>query len=140
MRSVADDLRHETRERLARLDAADRVKVERRGVRFALIGAGALAVHGVARSTFDLDLFTTDARVLDAALWAEVVRSGASVDVRLGDSEDPLAGVIRRSGDERDVDVAVGRADWRRGRSGAPPPPSPQACACRSCPPSISSC
>jgi hypothetical protein len=36
------------------------------GTRFALIGAGALAVHGVTRSTRDLDLEAAVARRLDA--------------------------------------------------------------------------
>jgi hypothetical protein len=39
--------------------------LEQGGVRLGLIGAAALAVHGVARSTFDLDLLTTDPAVLD---------------------------------------------------------------------------
>lgn len=54
-RSLLDDV-------AARLDAA--------GVSYALVGAGALAAHGIARATFDLDLFTTAAAVLDAGTWA----------------------------------------------------------------------
>jgi len=44
----------------------------------ALIGAAALAVHGISRSTFDIDLLVTDRGVLDDSLWislpASVVR------------------------------------------------------------------
>ena len=36
-------------------------------IRHALIGAGALASHGISRSTFDIDLFTTDPAALDTA-------------------------------------------------------------------------
>ncbi|MBL0278437.1 MAG: hypothetical protein IPQ24_20605 [Anaeromyxobacter sp.] len=60
-----------------------------RGVRHALIGAGALAVHGVSRSTFDLDLLVTDQAVLQAAFWAELAAAGPSP---LGDPTPPAAG------------------------------------------------
>lgn len=81
------------------------------GVRYALVGAGALAAHGISRSTFDLDLFTTDAVALDPTTWARLAAdSRVRVDVRLGDADDPLAGVVRlATAGERDVDVVVGR-------------------------------
>ena len=85
------------------------------GVQYALIGAGALAVHGVSRSTLDVDLFTTDAAVLDSAVWALVTASSRiQVEIRRGDADDPLAGVVRitRAG-ERDIDVVVGRHGWQ---------------------------
>jgi hypothetical protein len=81
----------------------------------ALVGAGALAVHGVARSTFDLDLFTTIPAVLDPAAWRGLA-AGADVRVtiRRGDAEDPLLGVIRFEAEgERDVDIVVGRPGWQ---------------------------
>lgn len=85
------------------------------GVPHALVGAGALAVHGISRSTFDLDLFTTDRRALDPAAWG-APGAPALVEVRVGDDADPLAGVVRlRSPGQRDVDVVVGRAGWQRG-------------------------
>lgn len=92
------------------------------GVAHALIGAGALAIHGISRATFDLDLFTTDRRALDPATWARVEADGVSVVLRRGDDSDPLAGVVRlaRPG-QRDVDVVVGRAGWQAaipGRAG----------------------
>ncbi len=85
------------------------------GVRHALIGAGALAVHGIARSTFDLDLLTTQTVALDAATWTTLAAdTRVQVSVRRGDADDPLAGVVRiaREG-ERPVDVVVGRASWQ---------------------------
>lgn len=81
-------------------------------VPFALIGAGALAVHGVSRSTVDQDLLVTDRRVLHLACWAGLPHD-ILVDPRSGDAEDPLAGVVRfSSAGERDVDLIVGRIGW----------------------------
>jgi hypothetical protein len=78
----------------------------------ALIGGLALAARGVLRGTLDVDLLA-DARTLDDALWAPLRAAGAEVSVRRGDSDDPLAGVvrIRRTG-ERPVDVVVPRRAW----------------------------
>ena len=55
------------------------------GVRFALIGAHAMAARGYPRFTLDVDLLTTDMRVLDTGHWAGLVRAGAQVDARRGD-------------------------------------------------------
>ena len=87
------------------------------GARYALVGAGALAVHGIARSTFDLDLFTTDVAALQGATWTRLAAdSRVHVDVRLGDADDPLAGVVRlATAGERDIDVVVGRWPWQTG-------------------------
>ena len=83
------------------------------GIPSALIGAAALAVHGVSRSTFDQDLLVMDERVLDTQTW-DTLHGGASVDIRRGDADDPLAGVVRLSAaNERDVDVVVGRYGWQ---------------------------
>lgn len=80
----------------------------------ALIGAAALAVRGIARSTFDIDLLATDRRVLDARLWAPLASDGIEVDVRRGDADDPLAGVVRLSSPgDRPVDIVVGRYEWQ---------------------------
>lgn len=89
--------------------------LERLGVPYALIGAGALAVHGVARSTFDVDLFATAASVLEPDVWADVsAMPGTRVEVRRGDGDDPLAGVVRIEAEgERDVDVVIGRTSWQ---------------------------
>jgi hypothetical protein len=81
---------------------------------FALIGAGALAVHGIPRSTRDLDLLIVDARALTDTYWRELRATGASVAVRRGGADDPLAGVVRITrGDESPVDVVVGGSPWQ---------------------------
>jgi hypothetical protein len=78
----------------------------------ALIGAAALAVRGIARSTLDIDLLTTDTRVLQDSWWAAL--DNATVDVRRGEADDPLAGVVRiEAPAERPVDVIVGRHAWQ---------------------------
>jgi hypothetical protein len=80
-----------------------------------LIGAAALAAHGVSRSTRDLDLLAFGSTALEEATWAELESAGVAVDVRRGDSEDPLAGVVRlEAPEERAIDVVVGRAPWQK--------------------------
>jgi len=89
--------------------------LDRAGAPHAVIGAAALAAHGVARSTFDLDLLTGNQAVLDERLW-----SGLSADptvrvtLRRGDADDPLAGVVRvEASGERTIDIVVGRWTWQ---------------------------
>jgi hypothetical protein len=85
------------------------------GIEHALIGAAALAAHGIARATADLDLLVLDTRCLEPALWAELRSAGCDVQIRVGDADDPLAGVVRVSGaGESTVDVIVGRHAWQR--------------------------
>lgn len=80
----------------------------------ALIGAAALAARGVARSTLDIDVLTTDARVLLPAVWATLQDAGTTVDIRRGDAEDPLGGVVRlEQPPERPVDVILGKLAWQ---------------------------
>jgi hypothetical protein len=87
-----------------------------RRVAFAAVGGTALAVRGVARSTFDVDLLTMDTAVLAEAFWAVVERDNAAIEVRRGDADDPLKGLVRlTSRDERPVDVVVGRGAWQEG-------------------------
>ena len=89
------------------LEAAD--------IAYALIGAAAMAVHGVARSTLDLDLLVVDPRCLDTSQWSQFVREGIEVTVRPGDHDDPLAGVVRfEEADARPVDLVLGRHAWQR--------------------------
>jgi hypothetical protein len=89
--------------------------LDRSGVPFALIGAAALALHGVSRSTLDIDLLVTDRRVLDASFWADLPQS-ITRDIRRAGADDPLAGVVRLSAtDERDVDIVIGRGTWEQG-------------------------
>jgi hypothetical protein len=87
--------------------------LRREKVPVALIGAAAMAVHGVSRATLDLDFLTTESRVLRHSFWTPLP-PGAAVEVRPGDADDPLLGVVRlTSPGERDVDVIVGRHAWQ---------------------------
>ena len=82
---------------------------------YALIGAAAMAVHGVSRATADVDFFTVDTKVLDKKLWNALESQGANLRLLKGNSDDPLAGNVRLSvGDEEIVDVVVGRHAWQR--------------------------
>lgn len=88
--------------------------LDRSDVPYALIGAGAMAVHGVGRSTLDLDLLTTTPAALDERFWSALTEGGVTADVRRGDASDPLAGVVRcETVDEAPVDVVVGRSAWQ---------------------------
>ena len=89
--------------------------LDARGIAHALIGAAALAASGVARSTLDLDLLTLDSRVLEHDLWTTLREAGVEVDIRIGDVDDPLAGVVRiSSAGQRPVDIILGRHSWQR--------------------------
>lgn len=84
-----------------------------RGITHGLIGAAALAVHGISRSTLDEDLLVVDAGVLDEQFWQPLI-SEAQIRVTRGDVTDPLAGVVRlRREGESQVDVIVGRHRWQ---------------------------
>ena len=78
------------------------------------IGASAMAARGVLRATVDVDLLTTDRRVLREVFWKPVREAGWSVEVRTGDPWDPLVGVVT-IGEETDrpVDLVVGEAPWQ---------------------------
>jgi hypothetical protein len=82
------------------------------GIRHALGGAVALAMHGASRATIDIDILTADGRALSSETWALL---DASVDIRRGDADDPLRGVIRLArAEDRTVDVVVHRYEWQR--------------------------
>ena len=85
------------------------------GIPHALIGAAAMAIHGVSRATADIDLLTVDERTLRKELWAGLEAGGARVLLLRGDHDDPLAGNVRlaRAGD-RSIDVVVGRHAWQQ--------------------------
>lgn len=88
--------------------------LETAGIRHALIGALALSAYGVNRATLDLDLLVTDPSCLKSDLWADLRSRGIAVEVRKGDSTDPLAGVVRfQSPSEGPVDVVVGKFPWQ---------------------------
>jgi predicted nucleotidyltransferase len=85
------------------------------GISYALIGASAMTIHGVSRSTIDVDLFVLDPACLDRRLWDSLAAEGVSVEVRRGDTDDPLAGVVRfETPPELPVDVVVGKYVWQR--------------------------
>jgi hypothetical protein len=91
-------------------------QLELRRTPYAVVGGVALAVRGVSRSTFDVDLLTADQAVLTDAFWLLLVRDGAQVEIRRGDGDDPLRGLVRLvSRDERPVDAFVGRGSWLEG-------------------------
>lgn len=85
-------------------------------VPFAAIGAAAMAVYGVTRSTMDVDLLVTEPRCLGESTWRGFGTSGGEeVEIRRGDADDPLAGVVRIAArGERNVDVVVGKHRWQR--------------------------
>lgn len=94
----------------------DRVSalLDERAIPHALIGAAALAAAGVSRSTYDLDLLTGDSRVLLPETWQDLRDLGVSVEIRRGDDEDPLGGVVRlEQTGERPVDVILGKHGWQ---------------------------
>jgi hypothetical protein len=79
----------------------------------ALIGAHAMAARGYPRFTIDIDLMTSDARVLNPGVWTALQEAGASVDTRRGDAEDPLGGVVHiLLADGTDIDLIVGKWAW----------------------------
>jgi predicted nucleotidyltransferase len=88
--------------------------LEQKHVGFAVIGAAALAAHGVSRSTEDLDLLTTSPHALAEDTWRAIERAGSVVDRRVGDAEDPLLGVVRIQSEAQTVDVVVGRHAWQQ--------------------------
>lgn len=83
-------------------------------VPYALIGAHAMAARGYPRFTVDVDLLTTDARVLNETTWVSLERAGGRVDRRRGDDDDPLAGVVHvLLPDDTDIDIVLGRWQWQ---------------------------
>jgi hypothetical protein len=83
------------------------------GAPFALIGAHAMAARGYPRFTVDIDLMTSDDRVLDPAVWSELTRGGAVVDARRGEADDPLGGVVHvLLPDQTDIDVVIAKWKW----------------------------
>jgi hypothetical protein len=88
-----------------------------------VIGAAALAAHGVAHATADFDLLACDARWVDDRLWDEWRAPGVVVQVRAGDASDPLAGGVRiAAANEPPVDRVVGKPTWQRARRGRATP------------------
>jgi hypothetical protein len=88
--------------------------LERQRVAHALIGAAAMAVRGVSRSTADVDLLSVDAGILRPEAWAAFEARGLLLRVLKGEPDDPLAGSVRLAEGNEIVDVVVGRYDWQR--------------------------
>jgi hypothetical protein len=73
-----------------------------------------MAAHGVIRSTGDVDLLAVSAECLVSEFWNGLRVAGIQADVRRGDPDDPLAGVVRLSvADERPLDLVVGKDAWQ---------------------------
>ena len=71
-------------------------------------------MHGVSRGTRDLDLFTLARQCLDSVTWAPLEAAGATVRIRRGDDDDPLAGVVRFTmPGEGPVDLVIGKSPWQ---------------------------
>jgi hypothetical protein len=88
--------------------------LDQAGIPHAIIGATALTVYGVNRSTLDLDLFVTSPASLGPDLWTSLP-SSVEVDIRRGDLTDPLAGVVRfRAPGSQPIDLVVGKLIWQR--------------------------
>jgi len=73
-------------------------QLRERRISFAVIGAAAMAVRGVSRSTRDVDLLVVDPECLSPVTWEALRREGIVVSIRRGDAEDPLAGAVRLTG------------------------------------------
>ena len=96
---------------LGRVSAA----LQEEGISYALIGASALTIYGINRSTLDVDLFTTAAACLDRRTWDSLGGEGIGIEVRKGDFDDPLAGVVRfTTPGESPVDLVIGRFAWQQ--------------------------
>jgi len=81
---------------------------------FALIGATALAVHGVSRATGDRDVLVVDRVCLSPSTWASLRQRDVVATIRVGQADDPLAGVVRlTAANESPVDLVVGREPWQ---------------------------
>lgn len=91
------------------LDVAEEVSdlFARKGHALALIGAAAMAVHGYARATRDVDLGAVGVPLATLREAADELRvAGHAVELGEPDLDDPLGGVIRiEVSDELQVDV-----------------------------------
>jgi predicted nucleotidyltransferase len=68
--------------------------LEARGIRYAVIGAMAAAVHGVVRASLDADAVVT-LHVREAqALRQALVEKGYEATARTGDADDPIPGLL----------------------------------------------
>ena len=89
---------------------AVRNQLERDAIPYCLIGATALAAHGFARQSQDVDLLCMDDRVLGASYWIAMV---PAPEIREGDATDPLRGLVRFPS-MPPLDLIVGRGHAAR--------------------------
>ncbi|HKP64760.1 MAG TPA: hypothetical protein VJV78_48820 [Polyangiales bacterium] len=59
-------------------------------------------------------LFCVGPSALDDSLWRALATDAVEVDVRHGDDDDPLLGVVRCTQGEQTIDLVVGRSAWQR--------------------------
>ena len=85
-----------------------------RDIAFAIVGAGAMAVHGVTRGTRDLDILTLAQECLASSTWT-ALPTPIEAHIQRGDAQDPLAGVVRFTVEgQQPVDLVVGKSGWQR--------------------------
>jgi hypothetical protein len=89
------------------IDAKVLAHLEGKGISCAVIGALALAAHGAPRYSADVDLMVMDPSILSPSFWEG--HGLGNVDIRSGESDDPLGGVVRFEG-TLPLDVIVGKS------------------------------
>jgi hypothetical protein len=73
-----------------------------------------MAVHGVTRGTRDVDILALAPECLSSSTWTTLDAS-IGAHIQRGDSEDPLAGVVRFTVEgQPPVDLIVGKSGWQR--------------------------
>lgn len=82
-------------------------------IAYALIGGQAVVVRGYLRATLDYDFLAADNRLLNEAIWQDL-RAAETVEVRKGDFEDPLAGVVRITFSDGVADVVIAKRRWQQ--------------------------
>jgi hypothetical protein len=71
--------------------------LDRERMPHALIGAAALAIHGLSRSTADIDLLCVDATILQREVWGVLESPGRSLRILKGDAEESARHPARRA-------------------------------------------
>ena len=87
-----------------------------RRIPFAVVGAAAVAVHGVPRASPAIEVLVVDTFALSARTWESqsLQTAGIGVVIHRGDTRDPYVGVAHLADRaEGSVDVLVGRAAWQ---------------------------
>ncbi|HEY4221811.1 MAG TPA: nucleotidyl transferase AbiEii/AbiGii toxin family protein [Myxococcota bacterium] len=93
---TAENVERQTLETVARIVQL----LDARGLRCALVGAAALAVHGYSRATEDVDLGVATPSLDALRSCADEIRTTLKLDVEIAmpDADDPLGGVITATG------------------------------------------